>query len=61
LRIDGVEATSENVKTGTYKLSRPFYFLIKGEVGHEAQQFLDYVLSPGGQSILQSEGLTSPQ
>lgn len=31
LKIDGAEATAENVKNGTYKVSRPFNIATKGE------------------------------
>lgn len=43
--IDGVSATTENVKTGRYPLQRKLYFLTKGEVGQLTQDFIDFVLS----------------
>ena len=56
-RVGGVEPTSANVLAGTYRLARPFLFVTKGNVRPEAQQFIDYVLSPEGQKILEAEGL----
>jgi len=61
LNIDGVEPTADNVVSGTYKLSRPFLFLTRGAPSPDAQQFIDFVLSTEGQTILQKEGLVRPQ
>ncbi len=52
LDIDGVNATSENVKNGTYKISRPFNIAIKGEVSDVANDFINYILSADGQAIV---------
>lgn len=57
LVIDGVEPVAANVLEGKYKLVRPFLFVVKGQPKPEAQAFIDYVLSPEGQKILESEGL----
>jgi phosphate transport system substrate-binding protein len=50
--IEGVEATVENVKSGTYKISRPLLLVTKGEVSKEAQSFLDFALGEEGQKIV---------
>lgn len=52
LKIDGVEATPENVKAGTYKISRPFLYLTKGEPQGVVKAYIDFVLSPEGQEIV---------
>jgi len=57
--IDGVEASVENVKNGSYKISRPFLYLTKGEARGLAKSFIDYVLSEEGQSIMVDEGAIS--
>lgn len=54
--IDGVEATAENVKEGSYKISRPFIIVTKGEVGEAAQDFITYILSTEGQQVVQKAG-----
>ncbi len=59
VRLDGVEASVESVRDGSYGLSRPFLFLWKGELSASARAFIDYVLSPEGQSILAKEGLVT--
>ena len=47
VKIDGVEATEETVKDGSYKIQRPFVFVIKdGEkLSEAAQAFYDYAMS----------------
>ena len=60
LQLDGIEATRENVKNGSYDLSRPFLFVALVEPTGQTKQFLDFVLSAQGQQILMNEGLISP-
>jgi phosphate transport system substrate-binding protein len=55
--IAGIAPTRDNVVNGSYKLVRPFLFVTKGKPSPDAQQFIDYVLSDEGQSILENEGL----
>jgi len=57
VRVDDVEATSEQVISGNYKLARPFLFITKGDIKPETQHYLDFVLSDTGQKILETEGL----
>lgn len=59
LRIDGAEATADNVKSGSYKISRPFNIVTKGEISHPAQEFINYILSDEGQAIVESAGYIS--
>lgn len=56
LKVDGVEATAENVKNGTYKVSRPFNIATAGEVSDVAQDFIDYIMSAEGQAIVEEAG-----
>ena len=57
LKVDGVEATAENVKSGDYKLQRPFNIVTNGEVGELPQDFIDFIMSADGQAIIEEEGL----
>lgn len=57
LPIDGQEPTAENVLAGRYKLARPFLFVTKGPPTPEARRFIEFVLSPEGQKLLEDEGL----
>ncbi|MGN0106527.1 MAG: substrate-binding domain-containing protein [Hominilimicola sp.] len=52
IKVDGVEATPENVKNGTYKVSRPFNIATKAEISDVAQDFIDFILSSEGQEIV---------
>ena len=52
VKIDGAEATTDNVKSGTYKVSRPFNIATKGEVSPQAQDFINYILSSDGQKVV---------
>lgn len=52
LKIDGTEANTQNVKNGTYNVSRPFNIATKGEVSEVTQDFVDYILSKEGQAIV---------
>ena len=56
VKIDGVEATAENIKSGEYKVSRPFNIATNGEVSDVAQDFIDYILSPEGQAVVEDNG-----
>ena len=52
LTIDGAEATAENIKSGTYKISRPFNIAAKEDISDAAKDFMNYILSPDGQKIV---------
>ena len=57
LGLDGILPTFESASSGKYPLVRPFLFVVKSEPQGLAREFIDYVLSPAGQKILQEEGL----
>ena len=57
LKIEGVEATEDNVKNSSYALSRPFNFTYKTEPTGVAKAFIDFALSPEGQKIVADEKL----
>ena len=61
LPIDGAKPTAENVLAGKYTLVRPFLFVTKGAPTPEAQGYIAFVLSPEGQSMLETEGLVRAQ
>ena len=56
LKVDGAEATAENVKSGTYKVSRPFNIVTNDDISDVAQDFVDYILSSDGQAIVEEDG-----
>ena len=52
LKVEGVEATPENVKNGTYTVARPFYIATKGEATGVAADFISFIMSKQGQEIV---------
>ena len=53
LKIDGAEATAENVKSGTYKVSRPFNIATKEGADNEvANDFITFIMSTEGQQVV---------
>ena len=56
LKVDGVEATVENIKSGDYKVARPFNIATKGEASEVAQDFISYILSAEGQAVVSENG-----
>ena len=56
VKIDGAEATVENIKSGTYKIARPFNIATKGEVSEAAQDFINYIMSADGQKVISDNG-----
>ncbi|RHR24796.1 phosphate ABC transporter substrate-binding protein [Clostridium sp. AF19-22AC] len=54
VKIDGAEATAENVKSGTYKVSRPFNIAVKEGLDNEvAKDFINFIMSEEGQSVVE--------
>lgn len=56
VKIDGAEASAENVADGTYKVSRPFNIVTGEEVSAAAQDFINYIMSADGQQIVEDNG-----
>lgn len=59
LSIDGVEATVENIKNGTYSVARPFNIATGKEVSETAQDFINFILSDEGQAVVEENGYIS--
>ena len=59
VKIDGAEATEENSKAGTYKVSRPFNIATKDEISDIAQDFINFILSEEGQKVVSENGYIS--
>lgn len=56
VKIDGAEATVENVKSGAYGISRPFNIATKADVSEVAQDFIDFIMSSDGQKVVEEAG-----
>ncbi len=53
LKIDGADATVQNIKSGSYKISRPFSIAVKENLSPAAKDFENYILSSEGQAIIE--------
>lgn len=56
LKIDGAEATAENVADDVYKVSRPFNIVIGESLSETAKDFINYIMSAEGQQIIEDNG-----
>lgn len=56
IKVDGVEATAENVKNGSYKVARPFNIVTGKNLSDLAEDFMSFILSKDGQEIISEEG-----
>lgn len=56
VKIDGAEATVENIKSGAYTIARPFNIATCGEVSDVAQDFINYIMSAEGQAVITENG-----
>lgn len=56
LKVDGTEATVANIKSGKYKVARPFNIATKAELSPLAQDFVKFIMSKEGQDIIVDEG-----
>lgn len=50
--IEGVEASAENVKNGTYQVSRAFNIVTGDNLSPVASDFIDFIMSKDGQTIV---------
>ena len=56
VKIDGAEASVDNVKNGSYKIVRPFNIVTKDGLSDVAKDFVDYIMSAEGQDIIEQNG-----
>lgn len=64
LALDEVAATAENIKAGSYFLSRPFVMATKGEIAEQTelvQALFDYLKSEEGKAVITGVGLILPE
>jgi phosphate transport system substrate-binding protein len=51
LSVDGVEASSENINNGSYKVARAFNIATKGDRSKLVEDFITFMLSAEGQAL----------
>lgn len=54
--VDGVEPTAENISNGAYPLHRDLILVTKGELPAPAEDFINWILSKDGQSVVAESG-----
>ena len=60
VKVDGVEASVDDIKNGSYSVSRPFLVAYKdGQLSELAQDYLKYILRADGQTIISENGYIS--
>jgi phosphate transport system substrate-binding protein len=57
VRLEGYEASFENIEKGKYRLIRPFLFVTNGPPNAAAQKFINFVLSRQTQEMIRHDGL----
>ncbi|PKL83533.1 MAG: phosphate-binding protein [Ignavibacteriae bacterium HGW-Ignavibacteriae-3] len=57
LKVDDQECSTEAIIAGNYKLVRPIFLLVKGNLEGEIKKFIDYILSDEGQNTIKADGL----
>ena len=53
LALDGIEPTPATIQGGTYTVTRPCLLLVKGEPQGALKDFIDFMLSPEGQKVIE--------
>ena len=57
VKIDGAEASAENVANGTYGVVRPFNIVVKEDkMTPVAKDFINYIMSSDGQTVVTDNG-----
>ncbi|WP_407835803.1 phosphate ABC transporter substrate-binding protein [Streptomyces sp. DSM 116496] len=54
--LDGIPATTENIASGKYPMSRPLFLITNGQPKGNAKTFIDYLISDKGQELLPKHG-----
>ena len=56
IQIDGISASVDNIKNGTYQIARPFNIATKEGLSEAAQDFIDFIMSADGQTVVEENG-----
>lgn len=56
LKIEGVEATIDNIKADKYAIARPFNIAVKGDVSDVTADFIKFIMSADGQKVIEENG-----
>lgn len=56
MKLNGVKPTAEACISGSYPIIKHFYFILQKEIPPHVTAFLDFIKSPAGKSILETNG-----
>ncbi|KXO16774.1 phosphate ABC transporter, phosphate-binding family protein [Clostridiales bacterium KA00134] len=56
LKVEGIEATAENIKSNAYKLARPFNLAYKKDVDEKTKDLVNFIMYDEGQKICEAQG-----
>lgn len=59
VKVDGAEASAANVKSGEYKVARPFNIVTKDGLSETAADFVSFIMSAEGQKVIEDGGYIS--
>ena len=59
IKVDGVEPTVENIKAGSYPVSRPFLVVTGKKTDDLTKDFINFIMSKEGQAIIEEDGCIS--
>lgn len=56
LTLDGIEPTADNIESGLYPMVKNFYLILPDTLPQHVEDFVSYIKSPEGASILKQNG-----
>ena len=56
VKVDGVEPTVDNIKAGTYPVSRPFLVVTNDKLNDLTKDFIGFIMSSEGQAVIAEDG-----
>lgn len=56
VKVEGVKPSTDSIKDGSYKISRPFMYVVGDDVSAETQSYIDYIMSDKGQEAIEKAG-----
>lgn len=56
MKVDGIEATEENIISGSYTVQRPVMFVTGDAISASEQAFIDYIFSQTGYDVVVANG-----
>jgi phosphate transport system substrate-binding protein len=59
IKINGVPPTELNIRNDTYPITRYLHFFLSKSPSGRVKDFIDWVLSPSGQSVIRNAGFIS--